>query len=80
MPCGKPLQVTNPDGCSPSLVATECLRAWPGPLSITARRCATVEGSGSVAAAVAALLDVYPVWRVLVELEPDPFPGVVGAA
>jgi len=32
---------------------------------------AIVEGAGSAAAAVTALLDVYPAWRELVELGPD---------
>ena len=47
---------------------------------------AIVAGSGSVATAVTALLDVYPSWRELVELGPDvaslagPFLARVGEA
>jgi predicted Rossmann-fold nucleotide-binding protein len=47
---------------------------------------AIVAGSGSVAAAVTALLEVYPEWRALVELGPDvaslldPFLARVGVA
>ncbi len=47
---------------------------------------AIVAGSGTVAAAVTALLDVYPQWRALVELGPDvasllaPFLARIGAS
>ena len=69
--------------CSPAAMALEEVVAAVVDYRLPV---AIVAGSGTVAAAVTALLDVYPEWRALVELGPDvasllaPFLARIGAS